>query len=90
MDIQLERMKFENDMIYKKLQKEAHKRHGRSINLRTKVENANDVDLNFNTKVNFVEFLQRRIIGKFLIPRNEERYENLQLRRSATQCRRND
>ena len=65
-DLLLERLKFENDMIYKKLQKEAAKRgKGRQMVSKLSVENSNDVDLNFNTKVNFVEHLQRRLLGRF-------------------------
>ena len=52
-------------MIFKRLQKESQLRKGRSgLYGSTRVENANDVDLNFNTKVNYVEHLQKKIIGK--------------------------
>lgn len=65
-DLILERLRFENNMIYKKLQKEASKRGKGNYNpTGIKVENPNDVDLNFNTKVNFVDFLQRRLLGSF-------------------------
>jgi hypothetical protein len=63
-DLILERLKFENDMIYKKLKKEADKRgKGRHSSINYEIGNTHDVDLNFNTKVNFVDYLQRRILG---------------------------
>ena len=51
-------------MIYEKLKKE--KRDGGKSKLKLKnsfVEREGDVDLNFNTKVNYVEFLQKKITG---------------------------
>ena len=65
MDVELEKLRFENDMIFKRLQKETKLRRGRSkLYGGMRVANSNDVDLNFNTKVNYVEHLQRKLIGK--------------------------
>jgi hypothetical protein len=61
----MEKLRFENDMIFRRLQKETQMRKGKSgLYGNTRVENSNDVDLNFNTKVNYVEHLQRKLIGK--------------------------
>lgn len=61
----MEKLRFENDMIFRRLQKETELRKGKSrLYGHTRVENSNDVDLNFNTKVNFVEHLQRKLVGR--------------------------
>ena len=64
-DIELERVRFENDMIFKKLHKVVNnqKRKGKSFD-RFRVENAHDMDLVFNTKVNYVDHLQKKLIGR--------------------------
>jgi hypothetical protein len=65
LDILIERLEFENQMIYEKLQREMREKEGGSkLNLKSGiVSREGDVDLNFNTKVNYVEFLQRKITG---------------------------
>lgn len=66
LDVLIERLEFENTMIYDKLQREMRTRTGDNQKLKMKtglVERERDVDLNFNTKVNYVEFLQRKIAG---------------------------
>ena len=61
----MEKLRFENEMIFKRLKKESQLRKGSSgLYGSTRVENSNDVDLNFNTKVNYVEHLQKKLIGK--------------------------
>ena len=61
----MEKLRFENDMIFRRLQKETQLRKGKSgLYGHIRVENSNDVDLNFNTKVNYVEHLQKKLIGK--------------------------
>ena len=63
-DIELERVRFENDMIFKKLHKVIQKQRGKGASFdRLRVENAHDLDLVFNTKVNYVDHLQKKLIG---------------------------
>ena len=64
LDILVERLEFENQMIYEKLKKEKRERGSSKLKLKNSfVEREGDVDLNFNTKVNYVEFLQKKITG---------------------------
>ena len=65
-------------MIFRRLQKETELRKGKNMLYGAmRVENSNDVDLNFNTKVNYVEHLQRKLIGS--LTRNEGRAAEFQL-----------
>ena len=61
LDIQVERLEFENQLIYDKLKKAGRSSGKIKMNM---VEKSGDVDLNFNTKVNYVEHLQKRLTGK--------------------------
>lgn len=64
-DIELERVRFENDMIFKKLHKVVTSQRGKGKSFdRFRVENAHELDLVFNTKVNYVDHLQKKLIGE--------------------------
>lgn len=64
LDVLVERLEFENQMIYQKLQREMRTREEKKLKMKNSiVERQQDVDLNFNTKVNYVEFLQKKLSG---------------------------
>ena len=67
LDVMIDRLEFENQMIYDKLQREMRDKEGNKLKLRNGlVAREKDVDLNFNTKVNYVEFIERKLAGREL------------------------
>jgi chromosome segregation ATPase len=96
LDILVERLEFENQMIYEKLQKQMREKEENKLKIKNNiVEREQDVDLNFNTRVNYVEFLQKKIaelkdfcrtsnVNELAIKNEELRAENVYLQEKLT------
>lgn len=64
MGLQVERLKFENQLLFKKLERTLRDRGDLPPGIKKMiVEKANDVDLSFNTKISYVDHLQKKIKG---------------------------
>ena len=65
MDVEMENLKFENDMLFRKLQKTLRDKGDLPPGMNKMiVEKTNEVDLTFNTKVSYVDHLQKRVRGR--------------------------
>lgn len=66
LDVVVQRLRFENEVLFKRLEKHVKSKSSKDpLRVDLQIENANDVDLNFNTKVNYVTYLEKKYTGEF-------------------------